>query len=281
MSNQTFPARLLSLRQEKGITQSALALALGVSDKVISKWETGASEPSLDNLIALARFYETDTDTLLGIATAEKTLDAMAEAILDISDLSPAVSLLRVEQALAEAVFRRIGGDGDGDKIPQLPFCQDVISVPSLYHLAVTTPDANFALTLLKNERDFAFLKDKEMKEKIAALLAFMGDGETISLLRFLHSKDCSSAFTAEFAAARCGLNPTHTKDILNRAVALGICTCLTAHMTDGERMIYESGGDGRLLGILTLAYHLVKRENCWNFAWHAEAKMIERGEEA
>ena len=43
-----------SLRREKGITQKELATQLFISDKAVSKWETGQSIPTVDLLIPLA-----------------------------------------------------------------------------------------------------------------------------------------------------------------------------------------------------------------------------------
>ena len=41
-------------RKEKGLTQKELATQLFVSDKAVSKWETGQSIPTVDLLIPLA-----------------------------------------------------------------------------------------------------------------------------------------------------------------------------------------------------------------------------------
>ena len=52
-----------SLRKEKGITQKELARQLFVSDKAVSKWETGQSIPDVALLIPLAE--------ILGVTVAE------------------------------------------------------------------------------------------------------------------------------------------------------------------------------------------------------------------
>ncbi len=57
---------LKQLRSEFGITQKQLADMLNVSLKTLSHWETGYSEPSLDQLIALADCFKVSTDELLG-----------------------------------------------------------------------------------------------------------------------------------------------------------------------------------------------------------------------
>ena len=52
-------------RQQSGMTQEYVAEALGVSRQAVSKWETGAAEPSTSNLLALAKLYGVDPGDLL------------------------------------------------------------------------------------------------------------------------------------------------------------------------------------------------------------------------
>ena len=52
-------------RQRCGMTQEYVAEALGVSRQAVSKWETGAAEPSTSNLLALAKLYGIDPGDLL------------------------------------------------------------------------------------------------------------------------------------------------------------------------------------------------------------------------
>ena len=47
------------------MTQEFVAEALGVSRQAVSKWETGAADPSTSNLIALARLYGVSAEELL------------------------------------------------------------------------------------------------------------------------------------------------------------------------------------------------------------------------
>ena len=53
------------LRLEKGLTQRALAQALGVTDKAVSKWETGGGLPDISLLSALAETLGADIVRLL------------------------------------------------------------------------------------------------------------------------------------------------------------------------------------------------------------------------
>lgn len=48
---------LSQLRKEKGLSQKGLAEKIGVTDKTVSRWETGSYMPDIDTLAALSEFY--------------------------------------------------------------------------------------------------------------------------------------------------------------------------------------------------------------------------------
>ena len=62
---RTLGEALRACRMERGMTQEFVAEALGVSRQAVSKWETGAAEPSTSNLLALARLYGVSAEELL------------------------------------------------------------------------------------------------------------------------------------------------------------------------------------------------------------------------
>ena len=47
------------------MTQEFVAEAIGVSRQAVSKWESGASDPSTSNLLALAKLYGVSAEDLL------------------------------------------------------------------------------------------------------------------------------------------------------------------------------------------------------------------------
>ena len=56
------------LREERTrckMTQEFVAESLGVSRQAISKWETGAADPSTSNLLAIAKLYGVSAEALL------------------------------------------------------------------------------------------------------------------------------------------------------------------------------------------------------------------------
>ena len=52
-------------RQSCGMTQEFVAEAVGVSRQAVSKWESGTSDPSTSNLMALAKLYGVPAAELL------------------------------------------------------------------------------------------------------------------------------------------------------------------------------------------------------------------------
>ena len=52
-------------RTECKMTQEFVAEAIGVSRQAVSKWETGASDPSTSNLIALAKLFGISAEELV------------------------------------------------------------------------------------------------------------------------------------------------------------------------------------------------------------------------
>ena len=52
-------------RMERSMTQEFVAERLGVSRQAVSKWESGASEPSTSNLLALAKLFGISAEELL------------------------------------------------------------------------------------------------------------------------------------------------------------------------------------------------------------------------
>ena len=65
MNQQKIGGFLRELRIEKNFTQEQLAEALGVSNRSVSRWETGSNMPDLDLLLELSRFYGVGVDEIL------------------------------------------------------------------------------------------------------------------------------------------------------------------------------------------------------------------------
>ena len=62
---QSLGDALRVLRVENKMTQEFVAQTVGVSRQAVSKWESGASDPSTANLIVQAKLYHTTVEEIL------------------------------------------------------------------------------------------------------------------------------------------------------------------------------------------------------------------------
>lgn len=58
-------SRLRTLRLSRGISQSALAAAVGVSTRAVKYWEHGQRTPNATSLLALAHHFDVPPESLL------------------------------------------------------------------------------------------------------------------------------------------------------------------------------------------------------------------------
>lgn len=65
MEQQKIGVFLRALRTEKGLTQEQLAEKMGVTNRSVSRWETGTSLPDISLLVELAEFYGVELRELL------------------------------------------------------------------------------------------------------------------------------------------------------------------------------------------------------------------------
>lgn len=76
---------LRPLRLKAGLTQSALAEKLGVSDGAVSRWETGEAYPDVTLLPALSMLLGVSVDALLGV-DSQRRKEAIDSALAACSD---------------------------------------------------------------------------------------------------------------------------------------------------------------------------------------------------
>ena len=65
MNQKKMGAFIKTLRKENNLTQEQLAEALGVSNRTVSRWETGSNIPDLDMLIILADYFDVEIKELI------------------------------------------------------------------------------------------------------------------------------------------------------------------------------------------------------------------------
>ncbi|MBE6634008.1 MAG: helix-turn-helix transcriptional regulator [Ruminococcaceae bacterium] len=64
--------RIKDLREDHDLTQTEIAKYLHIKQNTYSQYETGQRQLPLECLIALARYYNTSTDYILGLTQETK-----------------------------------------------------------------------------------------------------------------------------------------------------------------------------------------------------------------
>ncbi|MBO4339350.1 MAG: helix-turn-helix domain-containing protein [Clostridiales bacterium] len=97
----SFSARLAELRKKKGISQKQAASALGISQALLSHYEKGIRECSLDFVKKAAKYYDVTCDYLLGMTNSKKSIsvdfdegDESQDSELTISTIYRAATIL-------------------------------------------------------------------------------------------------------------------------------------------------------------------------------------------
>lgn len=80
----TFAEKLKSIRKQTGMSQEKLAEKLSVSRQAVTKWETDAGIPDIENIMAISALFNISIDELLSNEKgAKKSTDYLYESITE------------------------------------------------------------------------------------------------------------------------------------------------------------------------------------------------------
>lgn len=107
------------LRKQKGVTQEELAVAIGVTNQSVSKWESAQCCPDIQLLPALADYFEVSIDELMGHETVKKgDPDSLFEAAVKVAAETGYVSTsllqcrLQIGYGMARKIIDRLNEKG-------------------------------------------------------------------------------------------------------------------------------------------------------------------------
>ncbi len=274
--------RLSELRAAKGMTQEELAKCLEVSDKTISKWECGASEPSLAMLSAIADHFGVSTDRLLGRDEYDNPeLNVIGSELRGLSRDEAILKVFELALSVPSAIYENTDictGDPSG-AVPELKASpRSKIATSDFYCFTVSSHDVNAAVMLLKNRADFAWLKERETQERISELFGFLSDPDVLSLMYFLNSTDCTKNFTADFAAKAVGISESKVTEILHTLCEISECRRFKAALEEGEVDIYRFHEDGLILSLVSLAFEHMCGKKSYSYNLSGFCRMIGEG---
>lgn len=260
---------IANLRKAAGETQNDLADTLGISNRTVSKWENGESEPDCRYLMELARHYHTTVDNLLGYEP-EPATDAPItnEKAAQICFREIHEATRRLTDAFSDN-FKRVYRPEDDetpqipDEIPELQGCRDTgVTSSRIISRVVRTDDNNLAYTLMSNKANYRWLNDDA--GKLANYFKALADPRLIRLAYRMYTKGFPEAFTADFAAETCGCTAEEVHPLLD----LMCWTKSSVELEDGEAVVYRIQPDHITLVILALAHEATTEDysSCHSF---------------
>lgn len=104
MNTQLIAMNLVRLRRDQSWTQDELAEKLHISRQAISKWETGASIPSLEVLIELSKLYKVTINEIVDPPNCKRISDFEEIVCVDPSELRTALSLFSPQEIVTAAL---------------------------------------------------------------------------------------------------------------------------------------------------------------------------------
>jgi transcriptional regulator with XRE-family HTH domain len=286
MENSILLQGLAALRAEKNLTQDAVAAALGVSNKAVSKWETGAAVPETETLPKIADFFGVPIDALFSrSARKEKAEDIIRKEYDGLSAADGVLRSFTLSLAVIRGCISRFFTDGVKDSDPPVPphllepnYYRSVVSSDAVYELMVNSDDVNLSVMLLPNKNRFGWITGR--LEDYRPLFAFLADADALRLLALIHQKRFPKNFTSDYAAQKAGIALSKSETLLEEAAKLKIVSARTANLKEGAVTLYTAQGNGMLLSVLTLAYEYMCGVNANDYACHGSVKMIAGGEE-
>lgn len=84
MNTKEIGKRIAALRKEKNLSQKELAEKLNISNKTVSKWETGSGLPDLEMLIALSKIFNLSLEEFIGLDDRQHDMNIEKDSQNDI-----------------------------------------------------------------------------------------------------------------------------------------------------------------------------------------------------
>ena len=276
--------KLVELRTSKGVTQEDVAQSLSISNKTISKWENGASVPELSMVVELAKYYGVTTDTLLGLSEDKKqsTKEEIRSLFEGLDRRESVLKAFETIRALVPTMYGMVSKYYDDvyDKENVFPTgmsygYRSAISLHEFFEFTASSENVNLAVMMLRNKANFAWMNDPNKQKEIVKIFKFLSNEDTLAVLYYVHSTNCSESFTADYVARNTGLKEERITEILDEFCSVGACHWVTAHLAEGEVRVYECHGDGIVLSLIAIAFERMCGRQSYDYNFNGRCKMI------
>ena len=263
-----FAENLTKLRKKAGETQRDLGDALGISDKTVSKWETGESEPGLDLVLTLAKHYGVSIDALLSgepeIGNPYAGMGSRAAALAYFADTVGRTFVFATDRLYPT------GEDPEGEEGKPLvpPFWvlwrgnrgeRTGVTTSEIFSHAMSHEQAALCVTLMQHPDNYGWLERDA--DKLSDVLSALSKPGMMKLVRFLHTKGAPRRISAEYAAEKCGSTVEDARDLLRFLAGPEE----TVVFPNGERAVFVFTGKPYLMTALTALHEDLRPQSGCN----------------
>ncbi|MDO4797164.1 MAG: helix-turn-helix domain-containing protein [Coriobacteriales bacterium] len=178
-----------SLRVERGWSQEQMAERLGVSRQAITKWETGAGAPDIENLAAIARLFGVSTDSLLfGDKVAEGGQQSDCFESITSVDM-PAEKHYDISVGCARSVSLFVT---DSEKVTVRLEAKSIADLERAFKVILDTEGRNFEVNVQNTGIVADVLARKELDVTIGLPAAYSADAEIELFADELHVENAA-----------------------------------------------------------------------------------------
>lgn len=247
------------LRKEKNETQMQLAEAIGVSNKTISKWEKGESEPELMYIAAIADYYEISIDSLIrgesfdnSAHAFQNTLSYRDAALKSFYDgientftfMENSSVSYTVPTGEHQPLLPRIGVSYKGNEGSYTG-----AQTPEIFIHARSSSEVNMLITLMQNEDNYGWMERES--DKLRAIFTLFAEPNVISLIKFIHTDSTPVRMTTEYASVKTGCSAENARNLFE---LMGARKDII-EFDEGNKIVYTVCGDGYLLTAFASIY--------------------------
>ena len=289
MENINVGSKLAELRNSLSLTQDEVATSLGISNKTLSKWENGMSEPNLTMLSKLAEYYSVSTDYILGINGVKdiKSTDLLKQ---ELSELDFEGTILKTYQTNFELLRTKIQqplkSPADNktvvpkvNELDNSPFCRSIIETNEEFEMHLNTDELSMYVQLLGNRSNFAWLGKEDVQDNLSKLFKFFSKIDALKIIKLIHTKTTSANISASFVVKNTDITEPRAIEILDEACNIGLCTKNVAHLKNKDVTVYVSKGSGKLLSLVSIAYAYMRGGSINDYALCTQnCKLINGG---
>ena len=271
MSKISVGDNIAALRKIKGVTQEALADAVGLTAQAVSKWESGGL-PDASLLPIIADYFDVSIDRLYGRKHSDYT-NIQTDIVDYISSLPAHERMQRVYELCFGVLHTFIEVPGDAEIEISHPYFS--IDDSNREHTAIITDMGLAKAGLDKALRYFLLMPEPEdgwgqrlkYKEAFSRLFSILGDEDILRSLFFLESNH-NKNFTPKLLEKNLGLTNERAAYVLE-TLAMYKFVIVKELELDGETLVvYEHTPCLSFVPLLTFADEIIERPELFYLLW-------------